>query len=174
MTQDGGKVGVLQHFVGPECGGEGWVLFRDDSPSGRWASEVATLGNTADGSCPKGLTSALTRWRVEAMSWTLYEGTAPQQINQPTIVSEHYDANSIGSAKALERFYFVNGFGKVRWSAWRKGTTLAGDLASRCPAVQFDEAPEAGWYLADCRTWTVLAAPQDPGWTAAMFGWPPP
>jgi len=53
VTQDGGKPGVLQHFTGPECGADGWVSFRNDPPTGSWASMVARLNDTPAAACPR-------------------------------------------------------------------------------------------------------------------------
>jgi len=38
-TRDGGKPND-QYFVGPNCGGTGWVVFRNDAPTSRWATLV--------------------------------------------------------------------------------------------------------------------------------------
>jgi hypothetical protein len=171
LTQDGGKPGVLQHFVGPTCGGDGWVLFRQDAPTGHWTEMDARLANTDDGHCPSRLGHAYTRWRPEDVQWTFYFGTTREQLTLPTVVSEHYNRSSIAEATALERFYFAKGVGRVRWSAWNK-TGMHTDTA-RCPAVPYDEAPDAsGWALADCRTWTAIEPPGDATWTASRFGWP--
>jgi hypothetical protein len=85
VTQDGGKPGVLQHFVGPQCGGDGWVLFRQDASTGSWTETVAHLSNTNDGSCPASLGRAYTRWRIEDITWTLYFGRQPERVTLPTI-----------------------------------------------------------------------------------------
>jgi hypothetical protein len=91
LTQDGSKPGILQHFVGPDCGGDGWVVFRQDAPTGRWAEMVARLSNTNDGRCPSSLGSAYTRWRLEQIPWTLYFGQRPTTVTLLTIISEHYE-----------------------------------------------------------------------------------
>jgi len=172
LTQDGGKPGVLQHFVGPQCGGDGWVLFRQDAPTGSWTVMVARLSNTNDGSCPASLGRAYTRWRLEDITWTLYFGRQPEQVTLPTIVSEHYNRGTIADATALERFYFAKGVGRIRWSAWNKTGRHADP--TRCPAVPYDVPPDASsWVLADCRTWTAIEPSEDPTWSASRFGWPP-
>lgn len=162
---------MLQHFVGPTCGGDGWVLFRQDAPTGHWTEMDARLANTDDGHCPSRLGHAYTRWRLEDVQWTFYFGTTREQLTLPTVVSEHYNRSSIAEATALERFYFAKGVGRVRWSAWNK-TGMHTDTA-RCPAVPYDGAPDpSGWALADCRTWTAIEPPGDASWTASRFGWP--
>jgi len=174
LTQDGGRPGILQHFVGPGCGGDGWVSFRDDVRSGSWTTMVARLSDTPDGSCPRSLVSAYTRWRVENIPWTLYEGTTPQRVTLSTVISEHYNKPDIATASQLERFFYAKGAGRVRWSAWTKTTPMGNNLSVRCPEVRFDVPPDnSGWNLSDCRTWTAIEPPQDASWTDAMFGWPP-
>jgi hypothetical protein len=89
VTQDGGKPGVLQHFVGPQCSGDGWVLFRQDAPTGNWTEMVARLSNTNDGSCPASLGRAYTRWRLEDI--------ALDAIFRPTARAGHIADNRIGA-----------------------------------------------------------------------------
>ena len=172
-TQDGSKMGVLQHFTGPECGADGWVSFRDDPPTGSWASTVARLNDTPTATCPTRLNKAFTRWRLENIPWTFYEGTSSLTVTLPTIISEHYGAATIEDARSLERFYYAKSAGRVRWSSWTKAAPTGSQLSVRCPAVAFDVAPDnAGWNLSDCRTWTAIE-PAPAGWTAAMYSWPP-
>ena len=104
LTQDGGKPGVLQHFVGPTCGGDGWVLFRQDAPTGHWTEMDARLANTDDGHCPSRLGHAYTRWRLEDVQWTFYFGTTREQTNltdgsvgalQPKLDSRGYSSGAI-------------------------------------------------------------------------------
>jgi hypothetical protein len=172
-TQDGGKMGMLQHFTGPECGADGWVSFKDDPPTGAWASTVARLNDTPTATCAKRLNKAFTRWRLENIRWTFYEGASPRSVTLPTIVSEHYSGATIADAKAMERFYYAKGAGRVRWSAWTKAAPAGGQLSVRCPPVAYDVAPDdGGWNLSDCRTWTAIE-PVSTGWAAAMYGWPP-
>jgi len=135
---------------------------------------VARLSDTPDGSCPRSLVSAYTRWRVENIPWTLYEGTTPQRVTLSTVISEHYNKPDIATASQLERFFYAKGAGRVRWSAWTKTTPMGNNLSVRCPEVRFDVPPDnSGWNLSDCRTWTAIEPPQDASWTDAMFGWPP-
>jgi hypothetical protein len=173
-TQDGGKMGMLQHFTGPECGADGWVSFTDHPPTGSWASMVARLNDTPTAICPERLNQAFTRWRLENIQWTFYERALPQTVTLPTIVSEHYGAATIAGAKSMERFFYAKGAGRVRWSAWAKAAPAGSQLSARCPPVAYDVAPDDnGWSLSDCRTWTAIE-PAAPGWAAAMYGWPPP
>jgi hypothetical protein len=172
VTQDGGKPGVLQHFTGPECGADGWVSFRDDPPTGSWASTVARVNDTPTATCPQRLNRAFTRWRLENITWTFYEGSSSPTVTLPTIISEHYGKDTIATSKAMERFFYAKGAGRVRWSAWKKAAPVGSDLAVRCPAVPYDVAPDdSGWNLSDCRTWTAIE-PAAAGWSAAMYGWP--
>ena len=173
-TQDGGKMGVLQHFTGPECGADGWVSFKDDPPTGSWASTVARLNDRPTATCPEKLNKAFTRWRLENILWTFYEGTVPQTVTLPTIISEHYGRDTIAGSRTMERFYYAKGAGRVRWSSWKKAAPRGSELSVRCPAVAYDVAPDnSGWNLSDCRTWTAIE-PAAAGWTGAMYGWPPP
>lgn len=174
QTQDGGKMGVLQHFTGPECGADGWVSFKDDPPTGSWASTVARLNDRPTATCPEKLNKAFTRWRLENILWTFYEGTGPRTVILPTIISEHYGRDTIAGSRAMERFYYAKNAGRVRWSSWTKAAPRGYEIAVRCPAVAYDVAPDnSGWNLSDCRTWTAIE-PAAAGWTGAMYGWPPP
>jgi hypothetical protein len=173
-TQDGGKMGVLQHFTGPECGADGWVSFKDNPPTGSWASTVARLNDRPTATCPEKLNKAFTRWRLKNILWTFYEGTVPQTVTLPTIISEHYGKDTIAGSREMERFYYAKNAGRVRWSSWTKAAPRGSELSVRCPAVAYDVAPDnSGWNLSDCRTWTAIE-PAAAGWTGAMYGWPPP
>ena len=96
-----------------------------------------------------------------------------------TIIVEHFDAASIANAHALERFYYVRGFGKLRWEAWVTDATKASQAealarSGRCAALADSGPPAAGWRMVDCRMWTnIVVDPTHAGWRVRDFNWPP-
>jgi hypothetical protein len=174
VTQDGGKPGVLQHFIGPECGADGWVSFRNDPPTGSWASMVARLDDTPTATCPQRLNRAFTRWRLENITWTFYEGSSPRTVTLPTIISEHYDKETIAASKAMERFFYAKGAGRVRWSSWRKAAPVGAQLPMRCPPMAYDVAPDdSGWNLSDFAPGQRLSRLPPAGGRRCTAGHPP-
>jgi len=169
-TQDGGRPGVLQHFVGPRCGGTGWLLAKGAPPSGAWASAVATLSDSQDpNACPP-LDHAFTRWRLETMSIPFIVAGKAQTIKVLTLISEHYDGASLAASQHLERSFFGKGWGRLIWEAWGMAPPTV-DLTQRCPGTSWSTAPRPGWQLEDCRYATNIVA-ADGGMTGAAFGWP--
>ncbi|HWB47710.1 MAG TPA: hypothetical protein VG651_01255 [Stellaceae bacterium] len=188
LTQDGGIPG-LQWFIGPGCSQAGrgryvsWVLFKSDVGVD-WRSLVAELGDLSRDACPKRFNRAFTRYRRVTEKFPFHRaaaGEAPRHadISLPTIIVEHFDAASMAQAHALERFYYAQGFGKLRWEAWVTDSgkfTQADTLArsGRCPGLIDGTAPAAGWRMVDCRMWTnIVADPARAGWRVRDFGWPP-
>jgi len=169
-TQDGGRPGMLQHFVGPRCGGTGWLVAKGAPPTGRWASAVATLSVSGDpNTCPP-LDKAFTRWRLETVSIPFIVSGAARTIAVSTLISEHYDGASLATAQHLERAFYGKGWGRLIWEAW--GLTPATvDLKERCPGTIWSRPPLPGWQLEDCRFSTNIVAAK-PVLTGAAFGWP--
>lgn len=161
-TVDGGTVGV-QHFVGQRCGGTGWLVFGIDAPTGTWREAVARLNIAQDpATCPQTLNEALTRYRLESVDMPFAVAGAHETRTISTVISEHYDARTIGRAGALERSYLGQGYGLLRWEAWGRVPPSITDLPERCGPVAYSDPPAPGWVLRDCRTYTnVMEAGND-------------
>lgn len=164
-TQDGGKP-YLQVFTGPQCGGTGWILFRNDAPTGRWASMVASLGDPPPGGGCSAGSRSFSRYRLEtvALQW----GTETRIA--PTVISEHYNRASLSASTEMERSFFVQGVGRAVWEAWGRNGSRGASLDIRCPPTAYSVPPSAGWQLLDCRYATndVVTNP----FTGAAYGWP--
>jgi len=139
-TRDGGTKGD-QHFVGKECGGTGWVLFRTDATS-EWKSLVARLGNASDPGQCSAASAAYTRYTLRTVNF-------PKLGDISAVVSEHYDRATIATSGAMERTFFGLGWGRLAWQAYARSPVNIADLYLRCPAFGWDAPP--GWYLVDCR-----------------------
>jgi len=171
-TQDGGKP-YLQGFYGAHCGGTGWIVFRADAPTGRWASLVAHLSGERVPSMCFAWSAAFTRYRLEQVAAPWVVGGVRRDIVRPTIISEHYDRASIEAATAMERSLFAKGVGRIVWESWSRRAAPSVDLAARCPGAAWSTPPGPGWRLVDCRYATNLVT-ADGSMTGAAFGWPPP
>jgi hypothetical protein len=188
LTQDGGSHG-LQWFAGPGCGGGGpehylaWLLFKSDATND-WRSMVAQLLDQHEDTCPAKFAPAFTRYRLVSETFPLQRvepagAAATRNVALPTVVVEHYDRRSFEEARAMERFYFARGLGKVRWESWStddKWATQAANFAAsgRCAAVADSVPPAAGWRMIDCRMWTnIVIDATPPGWRVRDFNWPP-
>jgi len=172
-TEDGGQMGVIQGFYGAGCGGTGWILFRNDAPTGRWAELVAHLKGEPIGSACSAKSNAYTRYRLEQVELPFIIDGARTTLTLPTIISEHYNAATLARASALERTYLAKGVGRVIWEAWSKHPATATNLAERCPGAAWSVAPAPGWYLNDCRTATNVVA-ADGSMSGDAYGWPGP
>lgn len=157
-TRDGGTP-YQQYFVGQNNGGTGWIAFGVDAPTGSWRELVATLAksNWSDARPPLG--RAFTRYRLELLAMPCaHEGVETRRALF-TIISEHYDGETIAASQVLERSYFAQDVGLVRWEAWgRTAEAPVPDLASRYHPVDFSVPPAEGWHLDDIRTWTNVWA----------------
>jgi hypothetical protein len=171
VTQDGGRPG-LQYFVGRACGGTGWILFRTDAPTGSWADLVAALGDSPDPGICQERSRSYTRYRLEQVPIPFIINGVRRALIIPTIISEHYSGRSLASAKALERFFLGQGWGRLVWEAWGPGAAAI-DLSARCPGTAWSVRPVAGWQLHDCRYATNIVA-ADGRLSVTGFGWPPP
>lgn len=161
QTRDGGKA-HMQYFVGPKAGGTGWIAFGTDAPTGSWRDVIATLkGSDWQDDKPGVLDRAFTRYRMEVVSFPFAVAGVEERRSLRTIISEHYDRETIAGSAAMERSYFAEGYGLVRWEAWgRTPAPPIPDLPQRYQWVAYSDPPGAGWHLDDVRTWTnVVACP---------------
>lgn len=166
-TQDG-SLPYIQGFYGASCGGTGWILFKNDAPTGSWASLVAKLDDKPIPSSCSATNPAFTRYRLETVDLPFIVNDQPQTVTLPTIISEHYDDSTIQDSTDMERSFFAQGLGRVIWEAWSVNPPGGQDLATRCPPTVYSVAPAPGWQLSDCRVATNL----QPG-VSPNFGWPP-
>jgi hypothetical protein len=185
MTEDGS--GGRQWFQGPDCSraapDPGW-LFAAEPLRPEWQSRVARLSITrAAEVCPRSLNLSFTRWRIASipLPWREAATGATDTVPAEVLVSEHYGGGSIATAHHLERFWFARGLGLVRWERWenpalspaprREEMAALITSSARCPRIAFDEAPEAGWQMVDCRSWTNMARAR-PGAPLVALDWP--
>ena len=183
-TEDGG--GGFQLFVG-ECSGpieaaaltHSWIIARFDptQPAPLAGETVALLKDLRKGAqtdCPARFAQAFTRWRVTPFRYR----AAPSQgtpVILTTLISEHYGGAEPATADHVERFYFTRELGGTRWERWQnaKGNAMFGAAMIAERAAQFAatgrcgaaEPPAGGarMLLIDCREWTRVIAPVDPG-----------
>jgi hypothetical protein len=196
MTE--GANGEVQWLIGNGCkrsieGGKlSWLMFNQDTPTGKWADIVAQLGFGRSASdCPQRFNQAYTRYRREQVvfPFRLVSGNTVTTTNRSldVIVSEHFGAGSANPASDphLERFFFARNLGWLRWERWqnvnfrspdvppataiRDAQTLA--VAGRCPTVAYSTSPGPGWYQIDCRTWTTITKVTGP-WSVSDYRWP--
>ena len=173
VTEDGGQLGVVQGFYGAACGGTGWVLFRNDAPTGRWAEIVARLKGEPVGHPCLAKSLAYTRYRLEPVPIPFIIEGRPTILTLPTIISEHFNAANVARASAMERTFMAKGGGRVIWESWTKRPPSVRDLSNRCPGTAWSVAPAPGWYLGDCRYSTNLVS-ADGRLTGDLYGWPGP
>jgi hypothetical protein len=115
-TRDGGRP-HMQFFVGD--GGTGWIFFGVDASTGSWRELVATLGESSwSGFKPAEFGRAIMRYRLEPVAFTFAVDGVTETRTVRTIISEHYDHDSIPGSAAMERSYFGKGYGLLRWEAW--------------------------------------------------------
>ena len=171
VTQDGGKP-YLQGFYGRSCGGAGWIAFRTDAPTARWASVVARLSDQPVPSPCRTSSTSVTRYRLERVTARWIIDGQPRSLALPTVISEHYNSSSLDRASRMERSFFARGVGRIIWEAWTKGAPMGADLQTRCPGSDWSGPPGPGWKLSDCRTTTNLVA-DDGRMSGQAFGWPP-
>jgi hypothetical protein len=154
QTRDGGKP-FMQYFVGEglDGGGTGWIVFGIDAPSGRWRDLVAKLSSENwEAARPAVLAESYTRYRLEMIAFPFHPG-GPRTIE--TIISEHYDRNTIDGSVTMERSFFGRGYGLLRWELWGKTAEAPiADMDQRYQYVAFSDPPTAGWFLDDIRTFT--------------------
>ncbi len=164
MTEDGGA--GIQWFHGPECAGSqeatpgGWLLFR--LPAGpEWAEATTRLQRTgAPDRCPARYVASFTRWRRAMVEYPWMDDTAPRPpFRADSMISEHFGGRDMMTSDHLERFWFAQGLGMVRWERWEAPNAVSPapsrpGAAEQCPLVTGGDAPGPGWVLTDCRMWT--------------------
>jgi hypothetical protein len=170
MTQDGGKP-YLQVFQGPECGGDGWMLFWSDAPTGRWAERVVRLAIGKEGDPCHPMGQSLTRYRVEQVPWTLFVDGKPETHVERTVVVQHYDRETIAKSQAMEEFYLVRHAGRLRWSSYTTSAPRGADLSLRCPSRPYTGDSDPRFRLNDCRDLTNLRSDSE-AMTGERYGWP--
>jgi hypothetical protein len=105
----------LLYFSGRDCG-PGWLPFRADAHSRGWREEIDSPGQP---SCSVPFDFSLTRYRLEAIAYRFRElNSELTTYTIQTIVSEHFDNSTIDAATMMERFYFGQFWGKLRWERW--------------------------------------------------------
>jgi hypothetical protein len=193
MTEDGS--GGVQWFVGETCRSPvsqdarflSWLVFPKDVREERWREVVAKLNITGDPNlCPRRFNDALTRYRMVRVEFPFriienspYATPFRQKLN--VIVSEHYGDTNIATSDHLERFYFAQGLGLIRWERWANGNLQQPEgvrdaqrmlsQTSRCPRIQeHGAAPGQHWLLVDCRTWTTMVKQAAP-WSVHDYHW---
>jgi hypothetical protein len=173
MTMDGGVPGAMHYFVGPKCGGTGWVAFKNDAPTGSWAESLGgiAISDNDPNACPT-LGSNYTRYRLETLSWTIETDDGPQMITAPTIISEVYAAGPPGLSQEMERTFWVKRWGRIAWEPWAINREPVIDIATRCPDSPWP-TPGPRWVRYNCRFNTRLIQ-TDGSLSATSYGWPPP
>jgi hypothetical protein len=167
-TQDGGTP-VLQTFCG-----DSWVFAKNDIKVWTWTEAVVKLSISLNGpgECnPANLVPALTRYIIYT-DYLCYKGSEfgyERQFCGNSLVSEHYDNDTIAGSCAMERSFFFWHHGLVRWEAWNRcGATPGADLAVRMPITILADPP--GYVMVDGRNWMHFRAP-NPAIPASTWGW---
>lgn len=171
MTQDGGKP-YLQGFYGAGCGGDGWVLFKADAPTGAWATLVARLSDSPVPSSCRHHSRALTRYRLENVTAPWIVNGRKINLTLPTIISEHFNQSSIATSRSMERSFFAKDAGRIIWESWSTNPPRGDHLAERCPGTHWSQPPGPAWQLSDCRYATNLITKVD-GEDHFSMTWPP-
>lgn len=155
-TRDGGTP-YDQHFVGKDCGGTGWPVFRTDA-SAEWREMVAHLSISADPTKCSAGSPALTRYTLRPIDFPIIG-------RHEAIVSEHYSTGS-RDAPAMERSFFVRGVGRVAWQAFSllPPSLPPDEMARRCPGFGWQTAGALN--LVDCRISVFADGPatKPPSW----------
>ncbi len=155
-TRDGGTP-YMQYFVGQAYGGTGWIFFGADAPTGRWRELVATLAISSWSDARTPLGKAFTRYRLEMVSFPFAHDGQLERRSLRAVICEHYDRDTIAGSQALERSWFAEGYGLVRWEAWgRTPEAPVADLHERYNWVAYSDPPAPGWFMDDVRTYTNI------------------
>ena len=185
-TQDGGHPGELYYFVGPGLGmpGDGrvggWVIAGPDLGTS-WEQCVCWIDQSFNGPYnPIGsLSPAYVRYILADLDVPyLVNGGSPSTQRRSCVVSEHYSGNDPSTATSVERFFYAQWLGKVRWEIWGLPGSQPIDPTLHARAVPFPMGYPGsppltpGLMLLDCRSyinWTMGANPQ---FTVRGAGWP--
>jgi len=172
-TMDGSRPDTLMSFVGPRCGGTGWVAFKTDASYGEWRGVAGDLAISYDApyACPP-LGTGFTRYRLENLSLPFVFDGVMSYVTLPTIISEHFNNGSVEESTDMERTFFVYGWGRLIWEPWSKIQSPAPNLNQRCPPSPWP-GPGPEWQRYECR-YNSKIVPADGSLTPASYGWPPP
>lgn len=178
-TQDG-SADYVQGFYGAGCGGQGWVLFKTDAPTGQYASLVTNLYDEEIPSPCSAQDQSLVNYRLEQVNIPLFVNDVSMPKTLPTVISEHYSGKSVDFASEMERSFFAEGIGRVGWEYWNITPTTPtqdADVAQRCPLTLWSTAPISEvsgtrWYFHNC-SWPVFWFMTDGAMTGDSWGWPP-
>lgn len=146
-------------------GGTGWIAFGVDAPSGSYREIMAILvGTNWSDYRPTVLEKALTRYRLETVTFTFAVDGVPEVRSVRAVISEHFDRETIAHSTAMERSYFAEGYGLIRREAWgRTFEPPVVDLGMRYKWVAYSDSPCEGWHLDNIRTCTnVVSCPLRP------------
>jgi hypothetical protein len=188
-TEDGGA--GFQLFVGANCRDRpgaaaldrSWTiaLLAPDRPlQGETVARLRSLREKQQENCPARLVAAFTRWHVQPVTYRA-AGEQGRPTILTTLISEHYGGEHPESADHVERFYFTRELGSTRWERWQnlersRGFTpdrlakaaLELALSGRCGKAEVPDG-EARFVMIDCREWTRIEPPADPGGDRAGF-----
>jgi hypothetical protein len=148
-TQHGGY--PTGYFVGKDCGGSGWVVFRVDASS-EWKSMVAKLSISFRPNACEAKSQSYTRYKTASID---YPSIGPVE----SIVSEHYDHGTMEASTAMERFFLGKGWGRLVWQGWASNRDPSPDIATRCPDFGWNTPPAPQLKLVDCRVVTTIVPP---------------
>jgi hypothetical protein len=149
------------YFVGKNCGGTGWLLFRTDAVE-TWRDAVARLSISTDPNACAARSQAYTRYRRTTVA---YPGVGPVD----TIISEHHNAGTLASSTAAEIFFMGRGWGRLAWLAFDANRLPSPDIATRCPDFGFNTPPTPSLRLVDCRIVTNIIPADRPVRGADMW-----
>lgn len=189
-TEDGGTgfalwVGECRGRIDADALRRSWLIAEFDParPGPLRGETVARLnmsGKDHSLACPARLNAALTTWRVAPFRYRAGPGQGTP-VTLMTLTSDHYGGGDRDTADHVERFYFTRELGGTRWERWQnargnrqfsaaviqqKAAWFAG--TGRCSAAE-PPAGAAPMVLIDCREWTQIVPPADPGGDAPGF-----
>jgi hypothetical protein len=133
---------------------------------------VSRVGAT---DCPP-LGGSFTRYMIGSTAFPFrVNGADIGSFTFSTIMTEHYNNDSIEGSQFFERNWFAQGYGNLRWEVWgTSGTPSPNTDPSICPPILINGyyyPDHPNYYLLDCRFWTdVISAP--PSFSESVFGWP--
>src|SRR4029077_17931386 len=85
--------------------------------------------------CPP-LGPAFTRWQRGSVTYPFQIAGVPSaSLTLAPVLTEQYDHETIDASVNMERNFFAQGFGNLRWESWSKELPPGDDLAGRCPLI---------------------------------------